>query len=80
MQLASVRAPEAVEAEWKRLKTRHPDLLGGLELHMERADLGPDKGVFFRLRAGPLSEAGARTLCGQLKQVNIPCLPVSAGE
>ena len=47
-----------------------------LPLLMKRADLG-DKGVFYRLQAGPLSDAAAaETLCGKLKQRNVGCLIV----
>jgi hypothetical protein len=41
----------------------HPDALGGLTPRFERADLG-SKGVWFRLKAGPvLSQTQAREVC-----------------
>ena len=82
VQLASVREETAVSKEWARLKKAHTDLLGGLRPMVQRADLGA-KGIFYRLRAGPLSDDGAaRALCAQLKQRNVPCIPVRppAGE
>lgn len=77
IQLAAVRSREQADAEWQRLRQRNSDLLGNLDLSVMRADLGPDKGVFFRLRAGPLTnEATAQTLCQKLSERKIGCLVV----
>lgn len=77
VQLAAVRSREAADTEWERLRKRNSDLLGDLDLSVMRADLGPDKGVFFRLRAGPLAnEAAAQTLCQKLSERKIGCLVV----
>ncbi len=77
IQLAAVRSREQADAEWQRLRQRNSDLLGNLDLSVVRADLGPDKGVFFRLRAGPLTnEATAQTLCQKLSERKIGCLVV----
>ena len=76
IQLASVRDASGAEAEWKRLSSKNNDLLGNLQMFVKRTDLG-DKGVFYRLQAGPLSDAAAaETLCGNLKQRNVGCLIV----
>lgn len=77
VQLAASRTEGAVEAEWDRLRRRHVDLLGELELQVTRIDLGAGKGIFYRLRVGPLAdEAGAKTLCERLKQRKLGCLVV----
>jgi cell division septation protein DedD len=77
IQLAAVRSRERADTEWQRLRQRNSDLLGNLDLSVMRADLGPDKGVFFRLRAGPLTnEAAAQTLCQKLSERKIGCLVV----
>ena len=77
VQLAAVRDREAVESEWKRLQKKNTDLLGALELSVQKADLGPGKGIFYRLRAGPLAdEAAARDLCTRLKERKVGCLVV----
>lgn len=77
IQLAASRTEGAVESEWDRLRRRHVDLLGELELQVTRIDLGAGKGIFFRLRAGPLAdEASAKTLCERLKQRKLGCLVV----
>jgi cell division septation protein DedD len=77
VQLAAVRSREQADVEWQRLRQKNSDLLGNLDLSVMRADLGPDKGVFFRLRAGPVTtEAAAQTLCQKLSERKIGCLVV----
>jgi hypothetical protein len=59
------------------LQKQHSDLLGSLALSIDRKDMGADKGVFFRMQAGPLaSESDARGLCSRLKQRRVDCLIV----
>ncbi|MCW8836233.1 MAG: SPOR domain-containing protein, partial [Rhodospirillales bacterium] len=55
VQLAAVRSESAATAEWNRLKQKHAALFAGMEPDLEKADLGA-KGVFYRLRAGPLND------------------------
>lgn len=77
VQLSALRNREQVDSEWDRLRRRNSDLLGSLELSVVRADLGPGKGVFFRLRAGPLAdEQAAKALCQKLSERKIGCLVV----
>ena len=81
VQLATVRSPERVEGEWTRLKRKHSDLLGKLDLSIVKADLGPEKGVFYRLRAGPIAnEKDARALCAKLAERKVGCLIVRPQE
>jgi len=80
VQLAAVRTREGAEKEWKRLRKKHADLLGKLSLTVVRADLGKEKGVFFRLRAGPMAgEKEARDLCKKLAVRKVGCLMVRPG-
>lgn len=75
IQLAAARSSQGARTEWERLKAKHGDLLGNLGLTVTKADLGPGKGIFYRLRAGPLvSENAARVLCRQLAQRKVGCL------
>ncbi len=77
VQLAAVRSEDAAGSEWIRLKKKNGDLLDGLTLNVIRVDLGAGKGVFYRLRAGPLaSEAAAKKLCERLSSRKIGCLIV----
>jgi len=81
VQLAAVRSLERAQGEWDRLRRKNTDLLGKLALSVVRADLGPKKGVFFRLRAGPLAdEATARALCAKLASRKVGCLIVRPGR
>ena len=74
VQLAAVRTPERARKEWARLQKKHSTLLGSLKMSLTRADLGT-KGVFYRLRAGPLAtEGAARDLCGELTKRKVGCM------
>jgi hypothetical protein len=76
VQLAAVRSRDRAEKEWERIKTKNDDVLGKLSLSVMRADLGA-RGVYFRLRAGPLaSETEARAVCDKLSARKVPCLVV----
>ncbi len=80
VQLAAVRTPERAQKEWERLSGAHFEMLGGLELFVTKVDLGPGKGVFYRLRAGPLANEGAsRKLCNGLSARKVGCLIVYPG-
>lgn len=76
VQLASVREESGVAAEWKRLSGKNKDLLGNLEMFVQRIDI-EGKGVFYRLQAGPLGDAAAaEKLCADLKERSVGCLIV----
>jgi hypothetical protein len=73
VQLGSLRSAEAAKAEWARLKREQPELLGKLSAIAVKADLG-DKGVYYRVQAGPLPDGtAAERLCGELKQRKLGC-------
>lgn len=81
VQLAAARSLQGARDEWSRLRTKNLDLLGNLGLTVTKADLGPAKGIFYRLRAGPLSdESSARSLCKQLAERKIGCLIIKPGS
>ena len=81
IQLAALRSHERAETEWKRLRKAYPDLLGSLKLSVMRVDLGEDKGVFYRLRAGPFDDkAKAKDRCSKLSQHNVGCLVIRPGK
>ncbi len=81
VQLAAARTPAAARGEWDKLRRKHLDLLGDLGLAVTKVDLGATKGVFYRLRVGPLkAEADARTLCKALAKRKVSCLVVRPGK
>jgi hypothetical protein len=78
--LASYRSPKNAARGWATLKKSYGSLLGGLNPSVERVNLGRGKGVFYRLKAGPLdSQAQAKALCGKLKRRRQYCQPTFLG-
>lgn len=74
VRLAAVRTPEAARVEWARLKRENADLLGRLSAVAVRTDLG-DKGIYYRIEAGPFDNAAAaERLCDALKRRNLGCI------
>ncbi|MDP6474346.1 MAG: tetratricopeptide repeat protein [Rhodospirillales bacterium] len=72
--LASYRSEKAALRGWKNLKKRHGDLLGELSSRVSEVDLGPEKGIYFRVEAGPLSDQeSAEALCQKLKTRKMFC-------
>lgn len=76
VQLASVLSEQAALAEWGRISRKNKDILGSFAPVVTRADLG-EKGVFYRLRTGPLADkAAAESLCSSLAAANVGCIVV----
>lgn len=73
VQLAAMKSEAEAQAAWKKALTANKDLLGSLSEEVVRADLGA-KGIYFRLRAGPLDEAAAKGLCAELVKRNQVCI------
>jgi len=81
VQLAAARSQEGAESEWEKLRSKNQDLLGSLRLTVIKADLGQARGVFYRLRAGPIAdETSARELCSQLTKRQVGCLVIKPGQ
>ena len=79
VQLYSARARDGALAAWARLSAEEKDLLGSLTHRVVKVEISK-RGVFYRLRAGPLADkAAARRLCGLLKGRGRDCL-VLAGK
>jgi hypothetical protein len=77
VQLSAVHSPDAADTEWKKLQKAYPDLLGTLTLNVVKADLG-EKGTFYRVQAGSLSESAAKDLCTELKRRKAECIVVKS--
>lgn len=74
VQLSAVRTEQAAQSEWARLAKKHPDVLGGLESVILRADLGT-KGIFYRVRGGWFkTRAEAKAVCSELARRNVGCI------
>ncbi len=74
VQLGAFSGESGAKAARERLLALHRSELAGLELAV-LAPSGPGEDVW-RLRAGPLAEAGARALCARLRARGVDCVPV----
>ncbi|MEE8188936.1 MAG: tetratricopeptide repeat protein [Kiloniellales bacterium] len=76
VQFASYRSEERARKGWIELRRLAPDLLAEIEPEVRRADLGADKGIFYRLRTGLQTKDAADLLCMALKERGMDCLIV----
>ncbi len=78
IQLSAQRSQELAIAYWVKLELANPDALSNITPRVEVADLGPGKGVFYRLRAEIPAEApSAADFCDTLRSRGMDCIPVS---
>jgi cell division septation protein DedD len=80
VQLASLASEAEASQIGAVIKSKHPDLLGTFDLLVRRADLGAEKGVWYRVLAGPFAaRAAADQLCTRLRAAPTPadCLVIS---
>ncbi len=71
--VASFRDPALVRDAWARITRDYPVLLGGLTPVVAKVDLG-ERGIFYRLKAGPLDQWGdAATVCQALEANDWHC-------
>ena len=79
VQLAASRSEENIRRDWLRYQQDYADIFEGLDGSVERAEVGDEKTVWYRLRVGPFaSEASAKALCETLdaRGVQTGCLPM----
>ncbi|MGD2131548.1 MAG: SPOR domain-containing protein [Maricaulaceae bacterium] len=75
--LASYRTEASATAGWSVLTHEVPGVLEGLHPRVETVDLGPEQGVFLRLKAGPLdSREDAAARCAALSGAGYYCRAV----
>jgi cell division septation protein DedD len=76
VQLVALRSEADADAVWSELQLANQDLLDGLELHVQLAELS--QGTFYRIQAGPLADrATAASLCDTLKTRRQDCIIVA---
>ena len=79
VQIASYRSEQEASAGWQALTAEQADLLAKLPHAVAKADLGTDKGVYYRLQAGSFSDRkDAKALCSNLKERSVDCMVVEA--
>jgi cell division septation protein DedD len=81
VQVASFRKETEAAASWQMLTTEQKDLFAALPHNVEKADLGKDKGIYYRLQAGSFVDMKeAQSLCNSLKKRSIECMVVEAKQ
>lgn len=71
--VASFRTPEQAQQGWEQLLAANSDLLGGFEAHIAAVDHG-DRGVYFEVSAGPMTDATqALQICAALVARGLFC-------
>ena len=75
IQIASVKSEDVAKSTWAKVQTANGDVLTSLRMQPIRVDLG-DKGVWYRVQAGPLDEKQAQSVCGTLKTRKSDCVIV----
>ena len=74
VQIGSYRDQSRAIAGWNELKAKAPEVFFGLRPRIEQVDLGA-KGVFMRLKAGPIfSETEVMKRCQQLQSQGVSCI------
>ncbi len=73
IQLASVASSEAAQREWARLQKVFPDLLGDMQLAIQKVTVKGKE--YHRMQTGPFpNRATAQDMCAQLKAQKQACL------
>jgi len=68
IQLASTKDKSSADVEWKKLSKKY-SVISSLPYRVETADLG-ERGLFYRIQAGPMSRADAQKKCAAIKKIN----------
>lgn len=66
VQLASVTSRSGADSEWTKLQKSFSAQLQNASYRVQEADLG-EKGVYFRIQAGPMSKDSANSICEAIK-------------
>ena len=75
IQIASVKSEDIAKSTWARVSTANGDVLANLKMQPIRVDLG-EKGVWYRVQAGPLDEKQAQSVCGTLRTRKSDCVAI----
>ncbi len=68
IQLASIRDEAAAPGQWKNLQAKYAGVLSDSSYRVQRKDLG-DKGIYYRIQAGPFAKADAGLKCEKIKAI-----------
>jgi cell division septation protein DedD len=73
VQVSSQRSEADAQAAFRSLQRKYPDVLGGYQANIRRADLG-EKGVYYRVQVGPFASDQATELCSRLQSAGGQCV------
>lgn len=74
VQVSSQHSESEVQDSFRALQAKYPDVLGGKQPMIRRADLGT-KGIYYRALVGPFASAEeAASMCSSLKAAGGSCL------
>jgi hypothetical protein len=74
VQLTAQRSEAEAMAAFNALKQRYPQVLGAYSATVARADLGAERGVFYRAMVPAQSQSDASNLCIQFKASGVDCI------
>jgi SPOR domain len=74
VQLTAQRTEQEAIAAFNAIKQRNPAVLGNYNPAIARADLGPDRGIFYRAMVPAASQSDAANLCIQFKSAGVDCI------
>lgn len=74
VQLTAQRSEAEAVAAFNAIKQRNPGVLGSYSATVARADLGPDRGVFYRAMVPAANQSDAANLCIQFKAAGVDCI------
>lgn len=81
VQVAAVRDDKAAVRAFADAQKKHGDLFADKSLYVQKADLGAEKGIYYRVRIGPYADkAEADQICSVLKARGGGCLVVRPGK
>ncbi len=66
VQLASIPDRSRADSEWMKLKASMNAIPGSSTYRVEEANLG-EKGIYYRIQAGPYAESQAKSICESIK-------------
>ncbi len=76
IQVGAMRTEEEARQAWESFRRKHGDIAGGKTMSISRVELA-ERGVFFRVYAGPLADRdAARDACAKLVRAGTGCLVV----
>lgn len=73
LQLASLKSAADAHKVGDKLKHNYGDVLGAVNFSVVQVNLG-ERGAYFRVMAGPMSQSSASQICDALKQRGAACI------